>query len=219
MARSLLNPAVAYLFGIAACLLFPGCSSFHHWYCRGCDACAHRTPAASTIQMYEDGQTARADLSRFVINQHEWYKGGDELGPAGTQHLDKIIATVAATSPQPVSGGPGISPCVGPDFLLVLEPQQVFIEKDQSLDEATAAAKELDERRRTRLVTHLASAGIEDAEQRVLIAVPTAEGLHGVDSPVIYERLNGDTFVGLRASGLGQFGAGGLGGFGGGGFF
>jgi hypothetical protein len=81
----------------------------------------------------------------------------------------------------------------------------------------------VDQARRATLVTVLASAGIPNAEARVLIGQPVAEGLYGEEAVPLYPALittrfrtnrgiGGGAYGGLGA--YGAFGAGGIGGYG-----
>lgn len=84
----------------------------------------------------------------------------------------------------------------------------------------------LNETRRQLLVQYLAMNGVPDADQRVIVAFPEAEGLNGEEAPIVYRQMirgtggfGGNTGIGGSVSGLGGgFGggiAGGMGGLGG----
>jgi hypothetical protein len=80
---------------------------------------------------------------------------------------------------------------------------------------------ELNEARRKLIVHYLDLYGIPDAEQRVLVAFPQAEGLYGEEAERVYQQIleGGQNigFGGLFGGGLGGLGGGGFGGgFGGG---
>lgn len=85
---------------------------------------------------------------------------------------------------------------------------------------------QLNETRRQLLVQYLAINGIVDADHRVIVAFPDAEGLNGEEAPIVYRQMirgtggfGGNTGIGGSVSGFGGgFGggiAGGMGGFGG----
>ncbi|MCS6977851.1 MAG: hypothetical protein NZM31_12715 [Gemmatales bacterium] len=77
---------------------------------------------------------------------------------------------------------------------------------------------ELNQRRREYVVRLLEMNGIADAEQRVVLGFPEAEGLYGEEAPRIYGMMlmpQTGMFGGLGGFGLGGWGGfGGLGGFG-----
>ena len=43
------------------------------------------------VHKWEDAQCAKAEADDFVIYKHEWFKGGTELGPYGTYHIQQIL--------------------------------------------------------------------------------------------------------------------------------
>jgi uncharacterized membrane protein YgcG len=82
----------------------------------------------------------------------------------------------------------------------------------------------LNEARRTLVIAELTAKGITDAPQRVLIAMPIAEGLFGDEAVRVYSPIIGGggagggsrgTFGGFGTSGGGGSGGGGMGSFGG----
>jgi hypothetical protein len=84
----------------------------------------------------------------------------------------------------------------------------------------------LNESRRQLLVECLAMNGVPDADRRVIVAFPDAEGLNGEEAPIVYRQMirgtggfGGNTGIGGSVGGIsGGFGggiAGGMGGFGG----
>jgi uncharacterized membrane protein YgcG len=77
---------------------------------------------------------------------------------------------------------------------------------------------EINEFRRNVIVAKLLEAGIHDAEQRVLLRNPEAEGLFGDEAPRVYQRLLMGNMWGGGMGGMGGMGGfgGGFGGFGGG---
>lgn len=80
---------------------------------------------------------------------------------------------------------------------------------------AASGNEELDQQRRLAMVEHLASHGLGEADGRVVVGYPEAEGLYGAEA----ERL-GDQWLLGRGAGRqgGILGGGGFGGYGGGGF-
>lgn len=170
-------------------------------------------PAGTATAGIHAAQQANVKAESFVIYQHEWYQGGDQLGPYGRRHLMQI-ARELSEYPGPV----------------VLEPKVIDIPYDSDLSEKERYQKSLDKNaemdaaRRTVVVEELVKAGIADADQRVIIADAHAEGLFGIESPATFQQLQGVGRVGIGGRGVGGgLGGGGLGGgfgggFGGGGF-
>ncbi len=74
----------------------------------------------------------------------------------------------------------------------------------------------MDQVRRSRIVALLLAGGIAEAEERVILGYPAAEGLFGEEAPRIFQRLLMPQYgFGGMGGGYGGFG-GGFGGFGGG---
>jgi hypothetical protein len=76
----------------------------------------------------------------------------------------------------------------------------------------------LNELRRQIVVTALLNLGIRDADSRVIIAYPQAEGLRGEEAEFVYWRSISDALITGRFGGYGPYGRYGLGGYGGFGF-
>jgi hypothetical protein len=87
---------------------------------------------------------------------------------------------------------------------------------------ATSDDEDVDNTRREFIVQRLSEAGVEDAEERVVLAVPEGEGLYGLEA----QRFGTARQMGIMGFGnsmggggmMGGGGFGGAGGFGGGGF-
>ncbi len=43
------------------------------------------------VHKWENAQCSKAEADDFVIYKHEWFKGGTELGPYGTYHIQQIL--------------------------------------------------------------------------------------------------------------------------------
>ncbi|MCA9072318.1 MAG: hypothetical protein KDA84_25505 [Planctomycetaceae bacterium] len=192
--------------GAAMFALSTGCQQVRDWhYCE--HECAPAVPLEATpaplgtsVCNYRDIHRGAAEAEDFVIFQHEWYQGGERLGPKGRRHLDQIITHLGE--------------CGTP---VVIEPQEVFVEENEPIDTAVARARTLDEIRRQDIIATLAAAGVPNPEERVVIAYPKPEGLFGVEAPRTFRQIL-NTGRGNRGGGFGGGGTGG-GGFGGGGFY
>ena len=143
-------------------------------------------PAGTAVRTWDGLMARKAAADRFVIYLHEWYMGGQSLGPYGCSHLQRIAAAL---------------PCN--PVLVVLEPEPSPV---------------VNENRRLQIVHMLQSVGIADAERRVVVAFPSAEGMWSLEAAAAFNRghtLTGAAGGGAPASNLGgftQFG-GGQGGF------
>jgi hypothetical protein len=180
-----------------ACLvvlgLLTGCRSVDHGHRpeRCCDFAPEAIPApqGTYVRGFQHAQTSRAAESAFTIYNHQWYQGGGELGPGGALHLEKLIARLPI-EPHPI----------------VLEPQPIIIPAGATLTETRDEARAIDEIRRQAVVASLAEAGIPDADARVIVAYPQAEGLDGNQAPMLYWQLQRG---GARGGGMMGGGAGG----------
>jgi hypothetical protein len=145
------------------------------------DPCATITPGAipappgSAVQAWEGRMAQKGAADRFVVYLHEWYMGGQALGPYGSSHLMRM--------------GPA----------LLSQPVVVVVEAEPS--------PEVNENRRLQIVHLLQSIGIADAEHRVVVALPTAEGMAALEAAQIYTRghaLNGGAGQAGGATGYGN---------------
>ncbi|MEA2633062.1 MAG: hypothetical protein QOE66_3281 [Chloroflexota bacterium] len=143
-------------------------------------------PYGTHLSVITNGQHARAEVEKFVVSKHEWYMGGTEPGPAGRRHLAALTARLACTR-----------------LPIVIE----LVEPEELGDPSREVAFKLNEERRRHVVEYLASHGVADADRRVILGYPTAEGLYGLPAG----------FIGTRYL-YSQLGRGIGGGFGGGGF-
>lgn len=162
---------------------------------RPCDICysAEPQPVGTSVRMHRKVQEQYAAQSDFVIHQHEWYQGGLSLGPGGRRHVATLAKRMEFER-----------------YPVVIEPIAPDLKVSPNIDEAVDVAKQTDEARRTVVVQRLHQAGVEDADSRVVINRPHAEGLRGDEAARVFGNLN-------RGGGRGGFGGGGGSNFGGGG--
>ncbi len=143
---------------------------------------------------WEHAQMAVAREDRFMIYQYEWYMGGKQLGPFGQRHVAEIAAHLHGTSEK-----------------VAIEPHW---DSDHNMpDEA------LNKARIEAVALVLATNGVPDAFDRVILAAPRAEGLGGDEAlRIAAQRAQSSTIGGGTNSG-GPFGGVGttssVGGFGG----
>lgn len=149
-------------------------------------------------------QETNAMASDFVIHDHEFTADTVKLNSAGMDHVKAIAARLQC----------------GQDFPVVVERTMTSIDPDSEFQFPVNPNPELDLKRRKVIVASLAAMGVDDAEQRVVVAPAYVPGLKGTESEQSY-------YQGIQSSGFGfGFGGGGGGGggfgnfgFGGGGFF
>ncbi|MGO9596483.1 MAG: hypothetical protein ACLP7Q_00500 [Isosphaeraceae bacterium] len=190
-----------------------GCGTTRNrsWWC--IDNCATipkgaiPLPAGTHLSCINAGQHERAQAEKLYVYKHEWYLDKTEPGPDGRRHLAAISRMLN---------------CVPPDWPVVVQPVEPEEEEVVSF-EATA---NLNEQRRQKVVEYLLEHGHPEANERVILGYPTAEGLYGDPAALIggrYMFTQGGLGVGGAAGGgLGGGLGGGMGGgmmMGGGGFY
>jgi hypothetical protein len=144
--------------------------------------------------------------SQYVISRHEWFSGGEQLGPEGRIHLRNLSnAMLGNTDP------------------IVVEAEPTELLSGETLDEALARTDDLNQTRVRDIIQTLQEAGVADAPQRVLLSDLDRVGLHGVEAPRVFNRMMGGRGQGGQGGrggiGNGNGNLGGGGGGGGGGFF
>ena len=140
-------------------------------------------------------QTHRAAASDFVVQRHEWFQGRSELGPAGQRHLSEL--------PSRMRHEP---------HMVIIEPAEPDLKLHFNVRDAALAAQELNQTRRFQVVQTLHRYGVEDAEMRVQIAYPQAEGLHGAQATRIFNSLGRSGLSTRTGTGTAGGGVSGLGG-------
>ena len=164
-------------------------------------------PVGTASRMHFSRQESRAEEGDFVVHQHEWFNGGVSLGPGGHRHLERLAQRMG-----------------GESFIVVVEPVAPDLKLHRDIGVAATVAKKTDAHRRVVLVELLANSGVKDADSRVVVGWPGAEGLRGDEASRVFGRMNsrirggGGGFGGGGGGGGGFGGCGGLGGGGGGGF-
>ncbi len=164
------------------------------------------THAGTYTNAYLNKQADKAELDDFVLYYNEFKDGEVLLGPFGRKHLAQMIARLP-TVPFPV--------VIQPEPEHLQATNTPYNPEDKKID-----ARQVDQMRRKVVVDLLCQAKIPNAEERVVVGIPTAEGLFGEEGERIYPQMiqnqnGGFGQGGLGAFGLGGFGFGGLGGFGG----
>jgi hypothetical protein len=148
-------------------------------------------PYGTHLNTILNGQHQRAEAEKLVIYKHEWYMGGTEPGPDGRRHLAAIHQMLT---------------CAPPNWPVVIEP----VEPEELEEVSAKTALELNETRRRHVVEYLLAQGDPQANERVILGYPTAEGLYGDPAGLL-----GTRYI-FSQSGFGGGGGGGLGGGGGG---
>jgi hypothetical protein len=132
-----------------------------------------------------------AEQDYFVIYSNEWRYGTDEDGTRLGPAGERRLEEFAQRLPY--------------------EPFTVVIDKSEDA--------ELDQSRRVAVVEQLSRLGMNDADSRVIVDRGQANGLYGIEAPIIGGGFlqNGGAGAGGGGQGMGAGGMGGMGGMGGGG--
>lgn len=140
-------------------------------------------------------QEVNAEASKFVVYGHEFQRGVARLNTGGEDHVKQIAARLQEGVPFPVVIERSMNSPAPSEYQYPVHPNPA-----------------LDNERRAVVIAALRLMGVEDAEQRVVVAPAFTESATEQEAEAAYLRglQNGRT--------SGDFG-GGFGGFGGGGFF
>jgi hypothetical protein len=180
-----------------------GTTGNRNWWC--IDNCATipkgaiTPPYGTLLDRILSGQQERAQAERLVVYKHEWYMDKTDPGPDGRRHLAAISRMLD---------------CVPPNWPVVVEP----VEPEEREIVSREEASKLNEARRQRVVEFLLAQGHAEADQRVILGYPTAEGLYGDPTALIggrYLYTQGGFGAGMGGGGMGMGGMGGFGGVGG----
>jgi hypothetical protein len=143
-------------------------------------------------------QEDNAEASKFVVYEHEFQLHKAILNTAGEDHVKQMAARIAK----------------GANFPVIIERTMTGDDRGD-YHYPTGPDPELDIRRRALVVAALERFGIADANDRVLITTPMAEGITGVEAEANYQRaIYYSRATGSFGQGFGGFG--GVSGFGGG---
>ena len=174
------------------------------------DRAAVPAPPGTYVNQWNDAMICSARQQQLLINRHEWFSGGNALGPEGREHVLQLSELMKSSG-----------------YLITIELEPVQLDYDETFEEATARTIQLNEQRREVVVQLMNDSGVADAEQRVFLLPSNAVGVRGVEAPRIYNGLlfggqgggGGGNQNGGGNMGAGQGNGGGGGGFGGGGIF
>lgn len=179
----------------------------------GHSADAIPAPPGTYVNGWNDAMICSARNQEYVVSRHEWFSGGEQLGPDGRKHVQRLAQSLATH-----------------DGYVFIEEEPVDIQSRETYDEALIRTQTLNEHRGQVVASELQELGIADAHQRVIIGPLDRVGIRGVESPRVYNQilfgggrgggLMGGAGMGMGGMGMGGMGGGGMGGgFGGGGFF
>jgi hypothetical protein len=178
--------------GCLAVVLLAGCETF--W--------AAQRPGPPTIGSLSDpvwqAQERNAEMSDFVIYQHEFQRDSGRLTTDGEDHVKQIAARLLR----------------GQDAVVVVEQSMTTARPDTEFQYPVHPNVELDLKRREVVVLALEKMNIADASDRVMVAPALTPGFTGNEAEAAYQQ-------GMNSSTSNQGFYGGFGGFmfGGGGFF
>jgi len=129
-------------------------------------------PPGTYVNAWNGALISSARESRYVVNRHEWYSGGAELGPSGRNHVS-AIANSLCNNYHPV----------------FIEAEEVIPERNESLEEAYSRIEQLNNQRRAIVVMQLQSQGVGHANELVKVATTDAVGVYGIEAPRIFNNL------------------------------
>lgn len=182
------EPRLATLLYAAICLGAlgaTGCEGWKQYY---------RSPSSLPLGTASDpvwqNQERNAEMSDFVVYEHEFQLDTEWLNLGGEDHVKQIAARLQGGQEATVLVERSMSsPAPGTKFQYPVNPNP-----------------ELDARRRDIIVRSLAAMGIQDADQRVVVAPALTPGITGNEAEANY-------YQGLGNQGYGASGRGGFGGF------
>lgn len=189
------RPIVSLTVAALAAMMIAGCAKER---CRTVGAYRPAPLGAISDPIWQE-QEANAEASDFVVHEHEFVGNSARLNHGGEEHV-KQIAVRAAETPFPV----------------LVEPSSMTARPQDKYGFPVHGNDELDLARRQVIVNALASMGVDDAEDRVVVSPALVPGFEEFEAERAYNRGFGGYGIGRRGFG-GFFGGGfgGLGGFGG----
>jgi hypothetical protein len=153
---------------------------------------------------------SNAEASDFIIYEHEFVYRKTRLNDAGQDHLKQLAARIQS----------------GQDMPVMIERGRTAEREDTEYKYPVHLDPDLDNKRRGVVVRSLEALGVENAEERVVVAPALRPGQKASEAAAAYQQ--GISNYGGFGGGFGGFGGGfggfggfggGFGGFGAGGFF
>jgi len=170
---------------LLAALLTSGCQRWKPFY---------EEPSMSSLGTQSDSvwrnQEANAEVSDFVVNQHEFQRGSARLNSDGEDHVKQIAFRLMQ----------------GQDAPVVIERSRMSARPDTVYRYPVHTDPELDMRRRDVIVRALVAMGISDSDQRVVVAPAYVPGFRAMEAEAALQR--GFSNTGNGSSG-GSYGGGG----------
>jgi hypothetical protein len=160
--------------------------------------CFYEQPSVSPLGSQSDevwkNQEANAEVSDFVVYQHEFQRDSEKLNTDGEDHVKQIADRLLR----------------GQDAPVVVERSNTSVREDTVYGYPVHVNPELDMRRREIIVRSLTAMGISDADQRVVVAPAYVPGLRGPEAEAAYRRgmtsYNEGSFGGFFFGGGSGFG-------------
>ena len=188
-ARALL-PAAGCLLLAAGCLLLSGCECCTGWFggggCRGAGLTHEQRlgppydrpfPLGQVTDAHWETQQTNAEAAKFVLYDHEFVGDTAKLTPKGQKHLLQIAVRLEHV------------------------PFPVVVEQSPE-----GRYPQLDVQRRREVIGYLGHLGLEDFENRVVIAPDFGEGLRAVEGEAAYYSTFGNQFYGGAGRRFGGYG-------------
>jgi len=193
MTRSFQKPAVVTLTSLLLGQAL-GCSYWEK--CGGMGDITPKPLGTISDQVWKQ-QESNAEASDFVVYEHEWTGNSTQLNDAGIEHVKQIAARSDSVP-----------------FPIIVQRSSMSVREGTKYGFPIHNDEELDLQRREFLVSALLQLGVQDADQRILVAPALTPGFQSFEA----ERAYGQSMnMGGMGMGMGGMGMGGMGG--GGGFF
>ena len=165
----------------------------------GCNGWEGVAPPPNPLGTLSDpvwqNQELNAEMSDFVIYEHEFQRGSSRLNTYGEDHLKKIAARIQQ----------------GQDATVVVERSMISARSDTKHQYPVHPNPEFDAQRRDIVVAALTVLNVQDAHDRVMIAPALAQGITGNEGEAAYVNAMQETQFGggMGAGGGIMFGGGG----------
>jgi hypothetical protein len=171
--------------------------------CSHCEKCAGMgditpKPLGTISDEVWRQQESNAEASDFVVYEHEWAGNSTQMNDDGIAHV-KQIAARAGEVPFPI----------------IVQRSSMSVRQGTKYGFPVHNDEELDHQRREFLVSALSQMGVQDAEQRVVIAPALTPGFQSYEAERAYGQGFNQSVFGLGGIGGGVGGGigGGFGGF------
>jgi len=188
MSRPRKRPTRTYTAALClAGLLTGGCQSWKDYYVPP----PPPAPLGAISDSVWQNQEATAEVSKFMVYEHEFKMGSERLNMGGEDHVKQIAARLQECQ----------------DSWVMVERSMSSAQPNTEYQYRVHPNPELDLRRREILVRSLTAMGVADAEQRVIVAPALTPGATANEAVAAYHKgLSSSDFSGVGIGGGGGFG-------------